>query len=204
MSATGVFVGNRILLSRLYAATLLATLLVSLNGWQTAAPFVENLLSLTGWLLIAIGVVGRIWSGSYICGFKNSGLVTDGPYSLCRNPLYFFTFVAGLGIMLTTETLLLPALFAGLFWAHYPRVIRHEEEALLRRHGRAFETYCARVPRFWPSFASYSEPATYVVSAAHFRKHLGDALWFVIAGGIVEFIEGMHISGYLPTIVRIF
>ncbi len=204
MNAINVFIGNRIMLSRLSALAVFATLLISLNGWQTAAPVVEHLLSLVGWVLVGIGVMGRIWCASYVCGLKNDYLVRDGPYSLCRNPLYLFSFAAGVGVMLITETLLLPTLFAGLFWAYYRHVIRHEEETLRRRHGPPFEAYCGRVPRFWPNFSLYSEPASYCVSAAHFRKHLGEVLWFVIAGGIVEFIEGMHISGYLPTLVHIF
>jgi protein-S-isoprenylcysteine O-methyltransferase Ste14 len=203
MNIINILVGNRITSSRVAVFAVLSVLLVSLNGWQTAAPFVEHLLSLIGWVLVAICVAGRIWCGSYLCGFKNDNLVTDGPYSLSRNPLYLFSFFGGLGIMLITETLLLPALFAFLFWTYYPHVIRQEEETLLSRHGAAFAAYCARVPRFWPNFSLYSEPASYVVSAAHFRKHLADVLWFVIAGGIVEFIEGMHISGYLPTLVHI-
>lgn len=204
MNATNVFIGNRIMLTRVFAGVVFATMVVSLNAWQTAAPFVEHLLSLIGWVLVGIGVMGRIWSASYISGFKNSNLVTDGPYSLCRNPLYFFSFAGGLGVMLITETLLLPTLFAALFWASYQHVIRQEEETLRRRHGPAYEAYCGRVPRFWPNFSLYSEPASYLVSAAHFRKHLGDVLWFVMAGGIVEFIEGMHVSGFLPTLAHIF
>jgi protein-S-isoprenylcysteine O-methyltransferase Ste14 len=195
---------NRIAVSRIAVFGVLSILLVSLNVWHTEAPFVKHLLSLIGWALVAICVAGRIWCGSYICGYKNDSLVTDGPYSVSRNPLYFFSFLGGFGVMLITETLLLPALFALLFWMYYPGVIRREEEVLRGRHGAAFSTYCTRVPRFWPRFDLYSEPASYVVSAAHFRRHLADVLWFVLAGGIVEFIEGMHTAGYLPTLVRIF
>lgn len=204
MNAVDALMENRILVSRVFVVTVLAALLVSLNGWRTLAPFVENLLSLVGWVLVGIGVAGRIWSASYISGHKNHELVTDGPYSVCRNPLYFFTFVAGLGVTLVTETLLVPMLFAGLFWAYYPGVIRREEETLRGRHGAAFEAYRARVPRVWPDFSLYSEPASYTISAAHFRRHLGDVLWFVIAAGVIEWLEGMHISGYLPTLMRIY
>jgi protein-S-isoprenylcysteine O-methyltransferase Ste14 len=35
----------------------------------------------------------RLWCSLYISGYKNSQLITSGPYSLCRNPLYFFSFV---------------------------------------------------------------------------------------------------------------
>ncbi|HWP94186.1 MAG TPA: isoprenylcysteine carboxylmethyltransferase family protein [Gammaproteobacteria bacterium] len=161
-------------------------------------------MSLIGWLLVAICVAGRTWCGTYICGSKKVNLVTGGPYSMSRNPLYFFSFLGGLGIMLLTETLLLPALFALLFWLYYPHVIRREEEMLLNRHGAAYEAYCARVPRFWPKYSLYAEPANHVVLVVPFRKHLADVLLFVIAGGIIEFIKGMHTAGYLPALVHLY
>jgi hypothetical protein len=165
---------------------------------------VEHLLSLVGWALVGIGVMGRIWCGSYISGNKNSKLMVEGPYSISRNPLYFFTFLGGFGVMLITETLLLPILAAVLYGAYYPRVMAREEEVLLKLHGTTFEAYRASVPRFWPNWTLYSEPASYVISAAAFRKHLADVLWFVIAGGTVEFLEGMHVSGFLPTLLRLY
>jgi len=204
MNRAYVSKGSRIPCHRAFAVAVFATLVITLNGWQEAAPMVENLLSLVGWGLVAIGVTGRTWCGSYISGHKTTTLVVEGPYSICRNPLYFFSFVGGLGVMLMTETMLLPILFMVLFWSYYPQVIAREEGTLARLHGATFEAYCSRVPRFWPSFSSYSEPASYMIAAAKFRKHLGQAGWFVMAGGVIEFIEGMHISGYLPTLLRIY
>ncbi|MGO7726914.1 hypothetical protein ACC713_12320 [Rhizobium johnstonii] len=46
-----------------------------------------TLLAQFGTLLIAFGIIGRIWSTIYIGGRKNSALVTQGPYSITRNPL---------------------------------------------------------------------------------------------------------------------
>jgi len=112
--------------------------------------------------------------------------------------------VGGFGVMLITETLLLPILSAVLFGLHYREVIACEEKALLELHGAAFEAYRSRVPRFWPNLSLYSEPESYVISAAAFRKHLGDGFWFVMAGGTVALLDGMHISGFLPTILRLY
>src|SRR5574341_131725 len=90
--------GNRILLSRLLAALLFMMLGISLEAWPGVSPFIEHILSLLGWVLISIRIVGRIWSASYISGHKNANVVMDGPYSICRNALGFFSFVAGLGV----------------------------------------------------------------------------------------------------------
>lgn len=204
MNKTHIILGNRIVLQRTYAIALLATLSISMSGWQTIAPVFEEILALVGWVFVGIGVMGRIWSGSYISGSKNAKLVVDGPYSICRNPLYFFSLLAGFGVMLVSETLILPIQFAALFWIYYTQLIAREEAVLLTLHGAEFEAYCARVPRFWPKFSLYSEPAEYVVSATRFRKNMADAIWFVIGAALIDFLEAMHDIGYLPTIIYIY
>jgi protein-S-isoprenylcysteine O-methyltransferase Ste14 len=204
MNKPHLLLDNRIVLQRTYAIALLAMLTVTLTGWQDIAPVFEELLALIGWVLVGIGVFGRIWSGSYISGSKNAKLVIDGPYSVCRNPLYFFSLIAGFGVMLVSETLILPIQFAALFWIYYAELITREEAVLLTLHGAAFEAYRARVPRFWPKFSLYSEPVEYVVSAARFRKNMADAIWFVVGAALIDFLEAMHELHYLPTILNIF
>jgi protein-S-isoprenylcysteine O-methyltransferase Ste14 len=195
---------NRIRLSRLGAVLIIGTLSVSLTGWGSLEPFLEHLLSLVGWVLIAVAVAGRVWCTSHIGGNKNTTLITIGPYSVCRNPLYFFSFVGGLGVMFVTETLSFPLLFCVAFAFYYPKVIRREEEALLKFHGAEYMAYCSKVSQFWPKFSLLTEPNTYVVSASQFRSGLADMVWFIVAGGLVEYLEGLHVSGYLPVLLHIY
>jgi protein-S-isoprenylcysteine O-methyltransferase Ste14 len=204
MNAPHLLLDNRIALQRTYAIALIVTLMFTLTGWQTQAPVFEELLALVGWVFVGVGVFGRIWSGSYISGTKNTKLAVEGPYSICRNPLYFFSLLAGFGVMLVSETLILPLQFAALFWIYYAELIAREEVVLLTLHGAAFEAYCARVPRFWPKFSLYSEPLEYVVNAERFRKNMADAIWFVIAAALIDFLEAMHELHYLPTIANLF
>ncbi len=195
---------KRILLSRVLAVVLLTILGISLSAWHKTIPLIGQLLSLTGWVLVGIGVVGRIWSASYISGHKNAKLIMDGPYSICRNPLYFFSFVGGLGVMLLTETLALPLLFVAVFLTYYLQVMIREEKRLQQLHGAAFEAYRSRVPRFWPDFSLFSEPATYMVSAQYFRQFLMEVVWFVLAAAIIESLGEMHAAQYLPTLLYIY
>ena len=48
--------------------------------------------------LIWTGIVGRLWSILYIGGHKANNVITDGPYSVMRNPLYFFSTIAATGV----------------------------------------------------------------------------------------------------------
>jgi protein-S-isoprenylcysteine O-methyltransferase Ste14 len=204
MNKANLLLDNRIALQRTYAIALLAMLTLTLTAWQSTAPVFEETLALFGWFLVGVGTFGRIWSNSYISGSKNAKLIVEGPYSICRNPLYLFSLLAGFGVMLVSETLILPLQFAALFWLYYAELIAREEAVLLTLHGAAFEAYCARVPRFWPKFSLYSEPAEYVVSAARFRKSLADAIWFVVAAALIDFIEELHDLHYLPSVLNLF
>lgn len=60
-----------------------------------------------GRVLIAICILGRCWCTLYIGGRKGETLVSVGPYSLCRNPLYFFSFVGAAGVGAQTGSLLI-------------------------------------------------------------------------------------------------
>ena len=93
-----------------------------------------------------------------------------GPYSVCRNPLYFFSMLGGLGVGLATETLTIPALILLAFAVYYPFVIHYEENKLLTVHGEDFKNYFQTVPRFWPKWTLLIEPEEYAVT----QKHLGD------------------------------
>jgi len=204
MNQTSFVFANRIALQRAYAITLLAICTLTSTAWHTVGPVLEEILALVGWVLVGVGVFGRIWSGSYISGSKNDKLVVDGPYSICRNPLYLFSLLAGVGVLLVSETLILPLQFAALFWIYYVEVISREETVLLTLHGAAFDAYCARVPRFWPKFSLYTEPAEYVVSASRLRKSMADGIWFVIAAALIDFLEALHELHYLPSVFNVF
>jgi protein-S-isoprenylcysteine O-methyltransferase Ste14 len=78
-------------------------------------------------------------------------LVVSGPYGLVRNPMYVAgsLFFCGLAVLADSGVLLLYALLALV--VYYPVLVRLEERALRHRFGRAYDAYCARVPRWLPS-----------------------------------------------------
>ena len=169
------------------------------SGWEKSWPLMGSLLFLAGILLVGVATLGRAWCSLYIAGYKTSTLVTQGPYSISRNPLYFFSAIGVLGVGLCSETLLIPAILLVGFALYYPMVIRGEEAKLLEMHTAAFQGYLASTPRFFPRLSQLQEPEQYPVNPRVFRKHLAEGLLFVWLVGVFEIVEALHRMGWVAT-----
>lgn len=115
-------------------------------------------LNALGWTFFTAGVAVRLWATLYIGGRKAKGVVEQGPYSVCRNPLYWGT----LFVLVSAVLLFKSAIFgAGLIipiliymWG----VVPAEEAYLTEKLGEGYLDYCSRVPRWWPCFGQYKSP----------------------------------------------
>jgi protein-S-isoprenylcysteine O-methyltransferase Ste14 len=189
---------RRKFLSRIVMAALAGLILVTDSKWR-GSGVVNGILFLSGALFAGIAAIGRIWCSVYISGYKIKHIVASGPYSLCRNPLYFFSFIGAVGVGMTTGTFIVPAVISVFFALYYPGVIRKEEERLLAVHGDDYIRYRENTPAFIPSFRSFHEPEDHVVKPAILRRRLIDAVWFVWLVGIIGMIRIFHEAGVLPS-----
>jgi len=163
------------------------------GGWPTLV------LAWLGLILLAVGVFGRLLSTLYIGGRKSSEIVTEGPYGLTRNPLYFFSFLGLLGLGLASANPAFLVVLVLAFALYYPGVFAQEEAKLLRKHGEPYAAYQKRVPRFWPRLTlTRKEPEWVEVSPDRFRSALGDAFWFVAGYIVLRAIAEAHARGALP------
>lgn len=187
---------TRLLVSRLFGLSLLLLLAFGTSYWSRA-PLLDQTLFCLGLLLAIAGFCGRLWSLSYIAGRKKRELVTVGPYSLCRHPLYFFSFVGGIGLGLCTETLTLAALFAIGFALYYPYIIRTEESFLSSQFAE-YEEYKKRVPLFFPKWSNFIE-GDLMVNAGSLRREIVAAGGFLCIVAVLEMVESLHHARILPT-----
>lgn len=194
---------KRAVLSRLVMAGLGIVVLFSSSRWGNAA-ILGDILFFAGIILAGIATAGRMWCSVYISGYKITSLITTGPYSMCRNPLYFFSLLGAAGVGMATETVTIPLIIFIAFMLYYPLVIRKEEERLLSVHQDYFREYMRKTPRFVPSFSLFHEPESYVFKPAIFRKRVIDSLWFVWLIGVIEIIESLHIHGILPVFLKLY
>jgi hypothetical protein len=128
----------------------------------------------------------------------------EGPYSICRNPLYFFSFLGGVGAGFCTESAVLAAVVFCVFAVIYPITIRNEERTLSRIFGSLYADYMARVPRFIPNLSLFHEPEEYIVRPKTFRREVFDALYFVWAVGLFEMVEELMELGVIRTYFSIY
>lgn len=200
--AASFFATHRILVSRLFGAAFF--LLVLVTGSAHDGHALEAILFLLGLVLVGIATVGRLWCSLYISGYKDAELITTGPYSISRNPLYLFSLLGFAGIGFATETFTLGIALPVIAALGYPAVIQREEAELRARFGPAFEAYSKRTPRFFPDFARFSEPASYVVNPRLFRRTMFDVIWFVWFVGIIEFVEALHNLQVFVPMIRLY
>ncbi|HUG44659.1 MAG TPA: isoprenylcysteine carboxylmethyltransferase family protein [Acidobacteriota bacterium] len=109
-----------------------------------------------GLLLGLIGLLIRVWAAGHLR--KHRELAVSGPYSLTRNPLYFGSFLLGLGLAAASSKLWLIVIFIVLFPAVHLPVMRREERELEKAYGEAFEGYRRSVPLFFPDVGKSMDP----------------------------------------------
>ncbi len=78
------------------------------------------------------------------------GLVTGGPYSFVRNPMYLGTFLIGSGFILVVWPWYLLPVFTYFFPQRFNIQIRKEESHLQKTFGASYEAYTQKVPGFFP------------------------------------------------------
>lgn len=172
--------------------------------WSVGHPVAEASFFTLGLALAGIGAAGRAWATSYISGLKLKELVTTGPYSMCRNPLYFFSLLLGVGIAFCTETFTIPAIVAvGLLSLYYFQ-IRNEQRRMLAKFGAQYEQYLSTVPCFIPSSRYFNEPEEITISPRLLKRGLFGVAFLLLLIGLLELLEALHQTGWLPVFYPIY
>lgn len=171
-----------------------ATVLLFFRSSYGAGALHEG-IKVAGVCLIAVAIVGRLWSTLYIGGRKGAELVSAGPFSMTRNPLYLFSAIGAAGIGAQTGSLVVALIFALVTAAAFYVVILREEGFLRQQFGDAYEAYRARVPRFFPSLSRFEDTDEVTIKPRRLYATLADGLVFLVAIPVFEAIEWLHASG---------
>jgi protein-S-isoprenylcysteine O-methyltransferase Ste14 len=150
------------------------------------------LLTAAGWCAFLAYVVLRVWATMQVGGRKERELQTEGPYSLCRNPLYLGSFAFAVAMACFLKSLTFAALLIPAFLVYLYFVVRAEEHFLELRFQEDFRNYCRRTPRFWPRWAAYHTPAIVRVDVGRLKREavrLACAALFVIGLQVLEILR---------------
>ncbi len=155
-----------------------------------------------GYLFLLGGLAVRIWSILYIGGRKSHRLVTDGPYSLCRNPLYVGTLLLAIGAGLCFENLLMLIAAVGIVLPVHLIAARLEERHLAASFPTEYPAYRQQVPAFLPRLANYRRRDVLEVPVKAVRRVLLDTAAVLLLPQLEDLLEIVHQHGLLPVLWR--
>jgi len=164
---------------------------------------VHEMIEWAGIVLIVACILGRTWASLYIGGRKIEEFVQTGPYSVTRNPLYFFSFLGAAGVGAQVGSVVLGLICAVLAYAVFYVVVRQEEQVLSERYGQSYRDYLARVPRFIPNPSLWRDEPTLTIRPPKVLMTFADALVFLLAVPIAELFEHLQDAGVIPVLFHL-
>ena len=176
----------------------LAAALIGIALFMAGGPvspeddFWHEAVERSGVLFIVVAILGRTWCSMYIGGSKLRILVTEGPYSVTRNPLYVFSAIAAFGLGAQLGSAFFALLCAVATVAIFLLVIRHEERALAERFPSEYALYQARVPRLIPAFCRWQDAEAISVRPALVHQTFRDAMLFLLAAPALKALESLR------------
>ncbi len=151
-----------------------------------------------GWSLFILGATFRWWATLYIGGRKSHELVRHGPYSICRNPLYFGTWLMAIAIAFLIQSLVFGSMLLLVSVFYLGITIPTEERLLAREYPREFQEYSARVPRLVPRFSLYESPALIEVRVVGLRAEFLRAMRWVWIPLVCNFVSHLRSQDWWP------
>ncbi|MDP3143337.1 MAG: isoprenylcysteine carboxylmethyltransferase family protein [Candidatus Omnitrophota bacterium] len=180
-----------------FLSVILAIVLIYLARlfYRPKGKILDYALDIIGIIVVVFGQILRISGRNYKKQHSGQGsaLITDGPYSLVRNPMYLGTFLMGVGFV----TILWPwwflLIFAGIFYLRFKNLILSEESKLSEIFGKSYKEYKQSVPCFFLSIARLVQLPKYLpLKWKWLKKELPVILaWFLLVAIIKGLVEKM-------------
>jgi len=204
----------RVFFYRGYLQGLFVALLVC-YAWFFPDPLIwgtwpDRLADTTGVASLTLGLMLRIWAVSHAGRHTRSRkikaplLITTGPYSCVRNPIYLGNFLIGFSLVVLAEALALIPCYVVVFVLQYRKIVEQEEIFLKNKFGDAFERYCETVPRWLPRLKA--SPRALTFGPNFYFKELGTTCGFLFGAFVLEWMESPYrrvVTSFLRQLGRI-
>lgn len=128
------------------------------------------------------------------------GLVTDGIFNHCRNPLYVGNILMLLGVGILANSLLYVAVVIPVFLFIYQAIVLAEEDFLRKKFGSGFDEYCKKVNRWFPDFRGLGK----TLSSMEFKwkRWILKSIQHNIYGWQVLFLFYYYVTLNLPAMTK--
>lgn len=183
--------------SRIFAAFLIILLMVS-EPMLVKGSFLRESFFWLGYGMVIFGAFGRVYCSVFIGGRKNDEVVRAGVFSVVRNPLYVFSFIAMVGIGLQSGMVLVTAILIATFMLYYPVVVAKEEGFLENKFGSDYIKYKQEVPRWVPNLRLWNEPEQVDAKPKFIRHTIFDAAIFFLPPICFSIISSLQNHDMLP------
>jgi len=177
--------------------SIIITVLFAYKIFRQENTLMDDFLEMVGIILILMGQLVRVSSRGYKSELSNSGhsLITDGPYSMVRNPMYLGIVLIGTGIILSVFQLWVFVIFIFGFCALYIRLIVKEEKNLLEVFGERYLEYKKAVPRLFPGFSFLLKTDTQRYLPLRFSWIKRESLSIILVLFLVLLVESWEVVG---------
>jgi hypothetical protein len=156
----------------------------------------DLVLDVLAWLFFLCGALLRFWSTLYIGGRKGHAVISDGPYSLCRHPLYVGTFLLGVSgaLFVDSPVILAAVMLLGAFYVLF--TIPVEERHLCELLGDAYVAYRRQTPRLIPRLGHYHSPDRIEINVASLWLEMKRALLWLLLPAACEILSTLRTSSW--------
>ncbi len=180
-----------------------ALILPGLAFWSFATPrimegtWTDDTLDACAWLLLAAGILARLWATLYIGGRKGSTMVTDGPYAMSRHPLYVGSFLVGAALVFFLKSVIVLVAVGLVALLYVVVVIPSEERHLLGCFGNAYTMYCQHTRRLVPC-VHVGRPGVIEVKIGAFLREAARGMGFIFVAIAVELLAHLRELSWWP------
>jgi len=193
---------QRVMVSRIFAVLVVLLVIFTMPSFKQG-DLADILSDTFGLFLLTICSMGRLWALLYISGKKTQEVITDGPYSIVRHPLYLFSFIGAIGIGLASDNILVLAAMVIFYLSYYPLTILSEEKTLTQKFGQVYIDYAKCTPRFLPKLSLYKSPSQVVINADIFLKNIAIGMWFIWIFILFNIISMLQTMGIIHAILKV-
>jgi protein-S-isoprenylcysteine O-methyltransferase Ste14 len=164
-----------------------------LNSWA------EYGMTTFGWVLFLTGGVFRFWASLYIGSRKASAVIQEGPYSICRHPLYFGSFLLALSAGFIMQSVVLIGAILLVSLVYFGITLPREEAALIGVFGQGYRDYQSKVAQLIPNPSTFRTSDVIEVHLAGMQAEVKRAMrWVLIPGGCYLLLH-LRAQAWWPT-----